>query len=153
MIVKMSPDSSRDRAGAVCAELQRLGFEPREVRMPFGDFIVGVGEEDVAPDPLTALPGVDWAKRSSDRTLLASSSLFEGPTVVRMGATAVGGETLAIIAGPCSVEDTEQIASCARFVAAYGGTALRGGAFKPRTSPYSFQGKGLQGLALLRNAG
>lgn len=153
MIVKMSPDSSKDQAEAVRAELQRLGFEPRGVHMPFGDFIVGVGEEDAAPDPLMALPGVTWAKKSSDRTLLASSSLFEGPTVVRMGATAVGGETLAIIAGPCSVEDPEQIASCARFVAAYGGTALRGGAFKPRTSPYSFQGKGLQGLSLLKRAG
>ena len=74
------------------------------------------------------------------------------PTIVKIGDHAIGGVNLGVIAGPCSVESEEQIVAIAKAVKASGATFLRGGAFKPRTSPYSFQGHGLEGLALLKTA-
>ncbi len=80
---------------------------------------------------------------------VASREVKSEPTVVRAGSLAVGGGTIGVIAGPCSVENEEQLLSTARACKAAGATALRGGAFKPRTSPYSFQGLKEDGLKLL----
>src|SRR5215469_16927793 len=88
---------------------------------------------------------------SSDRLRLAQRDSRQKATVVRLANGACfGGETLAICAGPCSVESAKQIESAAAAVARAGANVLRGGAFKPRTSPYAFQGLGIQGLELLR---
>ncbi len=84
---------------------------------------------------------------------LASREDHPANTVVRVGAAAIGADEPVLIAGPCSVEDRAQITASARSVRAVGGGALRGGAFKPRTSPYGFQGLGEEGLALLAEAG
>jgi 3-deoxy-7-phosphoheptulonate synthase len=83
---------------------------------------------------------------------LASLETRSEPTVIRAGSLTIGGGSLGVIAGPCSVEDEEQIVECARAVKKAGATALRGGAFKPRTSPYSFQGLKEQGLQMLATA-
>ena len=83
---------------------------------------------------------------------IASRECKTEPTVVKAGSLTVGGGTIGVIAGPCSVESEEQILASARAVKAAGATALRGGAFKPRTSPYSFQGLKEEGLKLLATA-
>jgi 3-deoxy-7-phosphoheptulonate synthase len=83
---------------------------------------------------------------------IASRELKSEPTVVTAGSLKVGGKHLGVIAGPCSVENEQQILACARAVKAAGATALRGGAFKPRTSPYSFQGLKEEGLKMLAAA-
>jgi 3-deoxy-7-phosphoheptulonate synthase len=84
---------------------------------------------------------------------LVSREFRDEPTIVRAGGVSVGGPEFVVMAGPCSVETEEQIHACARQVAACGGRILRGGAYKPRTSPYSFQGLGEEGLRLLAEAG
>jgi 3-deoxy-7-phosphoheptulonate synthase len=99
------------------------------------------------------MPGVAWARAAGSRPILAAREQNPQGSRVPLGRVAVGGEALALVAGPCSVEDREQILSTARFVAAYGATALRGGAHKPRTSPYAFQGLGQAGVEMLHEAG
>ncbi len=84
---------------------------------------------------------------------LVSRDHHPNDTIIDLGSVRIGGEEPVLIAGPCSVESRDQIIACAREVARSGGHILRGGCFKPRTSPYSFQGLGLEGLGLLREAG
>jgi 3-deoxy-7-phosphoheptulonate synthase len=83
---------------------------------------------------------------------LVSRERQAAASVVRIGDSAFGGEAVAVIAGPCSVETHPQMAAAADAVAAAGATLMRGGAFKPRTSPYAFQGKGVEGLAMLKES-
>jgi 3-deoxy-7-phosphoheptulonate synthase len=116
--------------------------------------IAALGEERVAGiGSLESGPGVDEVLPILAPYKLASRELKGEPTVVRVGSLTVGGGVIGVMAGPCSVENEEQIIATARAVKAAGATALRGGAFKPRTSPYSFQGlkeTGLKHLAAAR---
>jgi 3-deoxy-7-phosphoheptulonate synthase len=98
------------------------------------------------------MDGVKEAHRIASPYKLASRSFRPGGTVVRIGDLEIGGERVAIIAGPCSVESREQIERSAEIVANAGARLIRGGAFKPRSSPYSFQGLGEDGLRMLRDA-
>jgi len=103
-------------------------------------------------DRFSVLPGVERVAPISEPYKLASRETHPQDTVVRVGKVRVGGPTLAIIAGPCSVESREQTLEVARAVKAAGANMLRGGAFKPRTSPYAFQGLGREGLEILAEA-
>jgi len=151
MIVKLAgPDETVLQA--VSAALEAMGGQVRLLALPYGTFLAALGLEHPALKPIQAMAGVAWARPAGSKPILAARELNPGGSRVQLGAVSVGGETLALVAGPCSVEDREQITSTARFVAAFGATALRGGAYKPRTSPYAFQGLGLAGLELLREA-
>ncbi len=99
------------------------------------------------------LPGVHEVIRITEPYKLASRTFHPEDTVVRIKGVEIGGDRVVMIAGPCSVESQEQIHEIARRVKKAGASVLRGGAFKPRTSPYSFQGLGVEGLRLLREAG
>lgn len=102
---------------------------------------------------LEQLPGVDRVMRVSEPYKMANRKYHPDDSVIDLGnGTAVGGNRLAVIAGPCSVESHDQLCGIAAAVKASGASALRGGAFKPRTSPYSFQGLELEGLRLLEEA-
>ena len=103
-------------------------------------------------DSLESGPGVAEVVPILAPYKMASRELRPEPTVVRAGSLTVGGGTIGVIAGPCSVESEEQILAVAKAVKAAGATALRGGAFKPRTSPYSFQGLKEEGLKMLAAA-
>jgi 3-deoxy-7-phosphoheptulonate synthase len=103
-------------------------------------------------DEMEVLPGVAEVVRVSKPYKLASREFHPDNSVVMVGDVAIGGPEPVIMAGPCSVEDEEQMVSTARAVKAAGARILRGGAFKPRTSPYSFRGMGIEGLELLRLA-
>jgi 3-deoxy-7-phosphoheptulonate synthase len=115
--------------------------------------IAAIGDERGVPTGiLESGPGVDEVLPVLAPYKLASVETKSEPTVVRAGSLKVGGSHLGVIAGPCSVESEEQIVTSARAVKAAGATALRGGAYKPRTSPYSFQGMKEEGLRLLAQA-
>ncbi len=103
-------------------------------------------------DEMELLPGVMQVLVVSKPYKLASREFHPSPTTIRVGDALIGGDAPVIMAGPCSVEDEEQMVSTARSVKESGATVLRGGAFKPRTSPYSFRGMGLDGLKLLNLA-
>ena len=106
----------------------------------------------IDPDLICALEIVEDVKRVQEPYKQANRKFHPEPTVIRVRDTQIGGGTLTLMAGPCSVESEEQIVAIAKQVKASGATVLRGGAFKPRTSPYSFQGMGLEGLELLKIA-
>jgi 3-deoxy-7-phosphoheptulonate synthase len=152
MIVKLSQLDS-GTVQAVTAALEAMGGEVRCLRLPFGCFLAALGLANPPVKRIQAMAGVEWAKAAGSKPILASRELNPQGSRVPLGNLEIGGEALALVAGPCSVEDREQIFSTARFVAAYGATALRGGAYKPRTSPYAFQGLGQPGVELLREAG
>ena len=103
-------------------------------------------------DELELLPGVMEVVLISKPYKLTSREFKKEDTVVRVGDVTIGGDQLVVMAGPCAVEDEEQLLSTARLVKAGGAKILRGGAFKPRSSPYSFRGMGVQGLQLLAKA-
>ena len=106
----------------------------------------------IDPDLISALEIVEDVKRVQEPYKHANRKFHPEPTVIRVRDAQIGGGTLTLMAGPCSVESEEQIVAIAKQVKASGATMLRGGAFKPRTSPYSFQGMGVEGLELLKIA-
>jgi 3-deoxy-7-phosphoheptulonate synthase len=110
------------------------------------------GFDEKLGEQIAALPGVDAVARPSRAYRLSSQEFREEPTIVKVRDAVIGGGSLTLMAGPCSIESREQLFEVAAGVAAAGATLLRGGAFKPRTSPYAFQGLGLEGLRLLAEA-
>ncbi len=156
MMIVMTPQASDEQIAAVKARLESLGnlhvlVMPGELTTAIGAIGDPVG---VAELGLEALPGVDRVVPISRPYKLASSELaHHEPTVLSINGRRVGGgETFCLIAGPCTVESREQTLSVARAVAAAGASMLRGGAFKPRTSPFSFKGLGGAGLEILIEA-
>lgn len=106
----------------------------------------------IDPDLISALEIVEDVKRVQEPYKHANKKFHPEPTVIKVRDAQIGGGTLTLMAGPCSVESEEQIVGIAKQVKASGATVLRGGAFKPRTSPYSFQGMGVEGIELLKVA-
>lgn len=115
--------------------------------------IVAGLDKSVDLNQFTALPGVESVLPLENPYKLASRQLKPQGTVITVKGRSIGGDELCIMAGPCSIESEEQIFESARIVSQHGATILRGGAFKPRTSPYSFQGLGEEGLRYLQKAG
>jgi 3-deoxy-7-phosphoheptulonate synthase len=130
-----------------------LGFSVHRSTGVLHTVLGGVGPaERVDPAVFEVIDGVKEARRIASPFKLASRSFRPGGTVVRVGGVEIGGNQVAVMAGPCSVESREQIHCIAELVARAGAKFLRGGAFKPRSSPYAFQGMGEEGLKLLREA-
>jgi 3-deoxy-7-phosphoheptulonate synthase len=151
MLVVMQRDATQADVDAVCAEIRRMGFEP--VPMPGAQrTAVGLVGNDgpVNGSVIEAMAGVAQVIHVSKPHKQVSREWKSENTIVTIAPGVVfGGESVPIVAGPCSVESEEQIVLSARQVRAAGAVALRGGAFKPRSSPYSFQGMGKRGLELL----
>ena len=114
--------------------------------------VIGETRLHLPADQILALPSVESIRRVSDPCKLANRLFHPEDTIVKAGSAKVGGGHFAMIAGPCSIESEEQIVGIAKAVKAAGSTMLRGGAFKPRTSPYDFQGLRSEGLDLLLKA-
>jgi 3-deoxy-7-phosphoheptulonate synthase len=149
----MKSQASAEDIQRVCERIQSLGFRPHV--MPGAErTAVGItgNHGPIDPAELEPLPNVAEAIRVSKPYKLVSREVKPDNTVVHIHGTAVGGEELAICAGPCSVESREQILQSARAVKAAGAGLLRGGAYKPRTSPYAFQGLAEEGLQFLAEA-
>lgn len=154
MIVVMTKDSTPEQLAHVEARIEnRPGLKPQVFQ---GIERVVVGVLGAIPpdlrDEMALLPGVSEVVRISKPYKMASREFHPDNSVVMIGDVAVGGPEPVVMAGPCSVEDEEQMVSTAQAVQAAGAKVLRGGAFKPRTSPYSFRGMGLDGLKLLNIA-
>jgi 3-deoxy-7-phosphoheptulonate synthase len=153
MIVVMKHQASEQDITAMISHVESLGMKPVVLRGTERTVIAAIGEERIAGvGQLESGPGVDEVLPILAPYKLASRELKSEPTVVRAGSLTVGGGVIGVMAGPCSVETEEQIVATARAVKAAGATALRGGAFKPRTSPYSFQGLKETGLKHLATA-
>ena len=154
MIAVLKPSVPlRDKAQLV-ALLEARGYRVHLDRTDGREW-VGVLGDDVRglEAELAAHPAVDSVRRLETPYALASRAFRPEASIVRVGTVELGGPELVVMAGPCAVESEEQVFATARAVAAAGARILRGGAFKPRTSPYSFQGLGPDGLALLAAAG
>ncbi len=154
MIVVMSKDSTPDQLATVETRIEnRPGLKP-QVFQGIERVVVGV-LGSIPPDlrdEMALLPGVSEVVPISKPYKMASREFHPDNSVVMVGDVAVGGPEPVVMAGPCSVEDEVQMVSTAKAVQAAGARVLRGGAFKPRTSPYSFRGMGLDGLKLLNTA-
>ena len=149
----MRAQASAADIARVCEKIELLGFRPHV--MPGAErTAVGItgNHGPIDPAEFETLPNVAEAIRVSKPYKLVSREVKPDDTVVRIGNVNVGGPELALCAGPCSVEGREQIVEAARAVKAAGAQLLRGGAYKPRTSPYSFQGLGEEGLKYLAEA-
>src|SRR4051812_15671157 len=143
----MKSGASQKEIDAVVARIQEFGITPVPLpgaeRMAIGTF--GTTSR-AAADAVESLPGVSEVVPISRPFKLASREVIAKDTVVDVGGVAIGGtEALAVLAGPCSVESREQILDTARAVRDAGARVLRGGAFKPRSSPYAFRGLGVDG--------
>ena len=154
MVVVLREGASAEERQAVCAVLADAGIAARAVYWAERDTVI----PDATLSPaiqraVTALPGVDRCLAVETPYILASRALHPEKSLVRVGQVVFGGVEPIIIAGPCSVEDEARINEAAEAAASAGAQVLRGGAFKPRTSPYSFQGLGLDGVRLLAAAG
>jgi 3-deoxy-7-phosphoheptulonate synthase len=153
MIVVMKRSATEQDIQAMIEHVEALKMKPVVLRGTERTVIAAIGEERVAGiGSLESGPGVDEVLPILAPYKLASRELQPEPTVVRAGSLTVGGQHVGVIAGPCSVENKDQICATAQAVKKAGATALRGGAFKPRTSPYSFQGLKEEGLKLLAEA-
>ena len=155
MIVVMRPDATREQVDDVCRRVREMGLRDQPIAGSDLWVIAAIGEDRKKdPDVFEHVPGVERAIRVLAPYKLASRKDPDSATAVAIGPDwATGGDTgVAVVAGPCSVESRDQILESARRAQAAGAVGLRGGAFKPRTNPYSFQGLGKEGLELLGEA-
>jgi len=154
MIVVMKVGSSQDEISRVTNRIEAGGLKAH-ISEGTEHTVIGVLGQ-VFPelrDALELLPGVDQVIPVSKPFKLASREFHPRDTVVKLNGVAIGGNEIVVMAGPCAVESEEQLLAAAQAVKAAGATVLRGGAFKPRTSPYQFRGLGESGLKLLAQAG
>jgi len=153
MIIIMKHHATADEIAGAVAHIESLGFK---AHLSSGEerTIIGVigDERPIEPEHFELLNGVERAVRILHPFKLASRDFHPEDSVVKINGVAVGTSQVIVMAGPCSVESREQLMETAAAVKQAGAHILRGGAFKPRTSPYAFQGLGLKGLELLREA-
>src|ERR1700734_3755683 len=156
MIVVLKPNLELAEVEKVIAEVAKLGYEPRPIHGKVQTVIPPIGDENThqSLETLSSWPQVEHVHRVQKRYKLVSREAKKGQdTVLKIHGQEIGaGKKFCYMAGPCSVESEEQLMSTAKAVKAQGATFLRGGAFKPRTSPYEFQGLAEGGLKLLAQA-
>jgi len=157
MFVVMSVSASEAEVNAVKAAILAEGLHPHENEGTDRVVIAVVGEvgprRQALSNRLSAMAGVETVTPISRPFKLTSREFHPEDSVIRVGSAVIGDGSLTVMAGPCSVESREQLMETVDAVAGAGATILRGGAFKPRTSPYSFQGLGVEALRYLREAG
>ncbi len=153
MIVVMKPGATQQEIENVEKRLRELGFKTHPIYGEVKTVIGAIGDKKLVKEHnLSHLPGVEAIVPIMKPYKLVGRELKKQDTVVEVGDVKIGGKKLVVMAGPCAVESEEQIYDVARKVKEAGATVLRGGAYKPRTSPYSFQGMEEEGLKLLHEA-
>jgi len=154
MIIVLKPNSSREVIQHVLERIEALGFTPHLSQGVSRTIIGVIGDEGkLQAQPLQAIPGVEQVVPILKPYKIASREFHSDDSVVNVSGVKVGGGHLAMIAGPCAIESEAILFEIAEKVKEAGANIFRGGAFKPRTSPYSFQGLGEEGLKWLRAAG
>ncbi len=153
MIVVMKPNAAEDSIRAVIHYIEQNGLS---VHLSKGEEVTIIGiigdKSRLSTENLTIYKDVDHIMPVTESYKLASKKFNPAPSIVKVGNTVIGPDNLTIIAGPCAVESKEQLLTIARAVKKSGATMLRGGAYKPRTSPYSFQGLEEDGLKYMKEA-
>ena len=150
MLIVMKPGASQNEIERVVQTIESLGFRPHALNGANRTAIAITGNEStIDPARFENLPGVADAIRVTKPFKLTSKDFLPERSVIKVGNAAIGGEEMAIIAGPCAIENAKQVFVVAEAVAKSGAKFFRGGAFKPRTSPYAFQGIGESGLKVL----
>ncbi len=154
MIISMRLHASQQEVDEVRSRIEEFGYKVHSIqgeeRVVIG--AVGMGDVTACLESLEAMPQVEKAVRISAPYKFVSREFRPTKTEIQVGEAVIGGDDFVVMAGPCSVENEKQILESAEIVARHGGKLLRGGAFKPRTSPYDFQGLALEGLKLLAKA-
>jgi len=151
MVIVLRADVTPEQRRGVESRLRELGFQI--VLSPNGPPVVMAAVGDGAMpslEEMRTMPGVETAQRIPEPFKLASRTFRHETTVIKVGDVEIGGTSVVLMAGPCTIESEEQMVRTAAAVRAAGARVMRGGAFKPRTSPYSFQGLGEEGLKLMR---
>ncbi|HUT62349.1 MAG TPA: 3-deoxy-7-phosphoheptulonate synthase [Anaerolineae bacterium] len=154
MIIVMHKEATKQQIEHVIDRIKELGYTPHPIYGEKRTVIGAIGDErgKFRLESLASVPGVEVVMPILTPYKLVGKELKDKPSIIEIGEHSVGGEEFMLIAGPCSVESREQIISVADHVKKAGAQYLRGGAFKPRTSPYAFQGLEEDGLKLLREA-
>ena len=154
MLVVMDANATAEQIEQVCRAIAELGYEAHAMPGPTRTAIGITGNRGPVADAdrIEHLPGVREVIAVTSPYKLVSREFHEADTIVHVGDAAFGGAAVAVIAGPCTVESREQVLAVAEAVKHAGAVVLRGGAYKPRTSPYAFQGLGIEGLRLLAEA-
>lgn len=154
MIVVLRPNPTDEEVTDIEQRVQELGYEPHTIRGVVRTVVAAVGDESAKAslESLISLPSVENVMPVQKRYKLISRETHAEPTVIPIRDIQIGGGVFHVIAGPCSVESEEQMLQTAKGVHHFGASMLRGGAFKPRTSPYDFQGLGQSGLDILARA-
>ncbi len=154
MIIVLRPNSTAAEIDHVLARIKELGLKPHLSQGEHRTIIGVIGDENkLLAEPLQAIEGVEQVLPIMKPFKLASREFNKKDTIVNVGKVKIGGGALAMIAGPCAIEGAAILDEIAGHVKKAGANILRGGAFKPRTSPYSFQGMGEEGLKILRDVG
>ncbi|QJD87630.1 3-deoxy-7-phosphoheptulonate synthase [Cohnella herbarum] len=154
MIVITSPNIAEERIAEIVRHIEQTGVQAHVSRGTDRTVIgiIGKAEPSLA-EHIRSMKGVENVIKISKSYKLASRDFHPDDTVIEVKGVKIGGDNLVVMGGPCAVETPEQIDEIARLVKAAGGQVLRGGAFKPRTGPYSFQGIGVEGLKWMKEAG
>jgi 3-deoxy-7-phosphoheptulonate synthase len=151
VLIVLAPTCSESARRAVLHAVEAAGCRAREIRLEQRPVLIVEGDLDrLRETPLSVYTGVEKVVPVTPPHTLASRSHQPEATVVDVGGVRVGGGGLVVVAGPCAVEDADTLLATARAVKEAGADLLRGGAYKPRTSPYAFRGLGLEGLRILR---
>jgi 3-deoxy-7-phosphoheptulonate synthase len=154
MIISMKLHSTREEIDEVRKQVEQFGYKVHSIegeeRVVIG--VVGIGDVTACLESVEAMPQVEKVVPISAPYKFVSKEFRKGKTRIKINGTEIGGDEFVVMAGPCSVESEKQIMQAAEGVAKAGAKMLRGGAFKPRTSPYDFQGMEEEGLKLLRKA-
>jgi 3-deoxy-7-phosphoheptulonate synthase len=153
MIVNMSDSATEEQITHIIDRIREAGYQPHVTRGTERTIVAAVGSgRRHEIEALQVAPGVDNVVAIAQPFKLVSRQVKPQRSIVYVGGVPIGGDTVVVIAGPCSVESREQLLSTAHAVKKAGATLLRGGAYKPRTSPYDFQGLGVEALKILREA-
>jgi 3-deoxy-7-phosphoheptulonate synthase len=152
MVVVMKERATHEQIEAIVARLMEMGFDVHRSVGASRTVIGAVGQGRADAELLAVQEGVHEVLRISEPYKLASRTFKQENTIVSIGDVRIGGEEVIVMAGPCSAESEAQVEATASAVKRAGAKILRGGAFKPRSSPYSFQGLGEEGLRMLRAA-
>jgi 3-deoxy-7-phosphoheptulonate synthase len=149
MIIQLHPDISEPQKEAIINRAKDLGYKISETRTTQGHYLIGIGKADFDIRQIASLPGISDIHRVSDDYKLVSSKWKVKPTTIDLGdGVRIGQDDFSIMLGPCSIEGEEQIHRTLQHLKENGIRIMRGGVFKPRSSPYSFRGMGIEGLRL-----
>jgi len=153
MIIVMQPEAGAEQIEAVEAKIRAHGLEVHVSRGTERTLIGAVGDERaLEPEMFDPMPGVEKSMHIVKQYKIVAREWHKANTIIDVAGIPIGGNTVQVIAGPCSVETQPQMEAAAAGAKAGGARLMRGGAFKPRTSPYAFQGKGVEGLEMLRSS-